>query len=84
MSGHDNHEPHHSASPTGHVLQKLQLYGYRPFDDEPDPRPVPEDDRVAGAIANIFDALISTLEDNPLRSCHTAAHRTFPSTFDES
>jgi hypothetical protein len=48
------------------VLQELQLYGYRPFENEPDPRPLPEGDRVAGAIADIFDALIATLEDTRL------------------
>lgn len=55
-----------TSSPTDHVLQELQLYGYRPFEDEPDPRLLPEGDRVAGAIADIFDALISTLEDTRL------------------
>src|SRR5690606_18211870 len=39
----DDFEPHHSASPTNHVLTELQLYGFRPFQDEPDPRPLPED-----------------------------------------
>ncbi len=63
MSEHDDFEPHHTASPTDHLLQELQLYGYRPFADEPDPRPLPEGNRVAGAIADIFDALISTLAD---------------------
>ena len=66
MSGHDDFEPHHDSSPTDHVLQELQLYGYRPFEDEPDPRPLPEGDRVAGAIADIFDALVSTMEDTRL------------------
>jgi len=66
MSEHDDHEPHHASSPTDHVLSELQLYGYRPFTDEPDPRPLPEGDHVAGAIADIFDALIVTLEDTRL------------------
>lgn len=68
MNGHDDYEPHHSESQTAHVLHELQLYGYRPFEDEPDPRPLPEGDRVAGAIADIFDALISTMEDTRLES----------------
>ena len=34
-------EPPHTSSPTDHVLSELQLYGYRPFQDEPDPRPLP-------------------------------------------
>ncbi|MDE2075335.1 MAG: DUF2493 domain-containing protein [Alphaproteobacteria bacterium] len=59
-------EPPHSSSPTAHVLTELQLYGYRPFTDEPDPRPLPEGDAIAGAVADIFDALISTLSDTRL------------------
>ena len=62
----DGFEPHHASSPTDHVLTELQLYGFRPFQDEPDPRPLPEGDAVAGAIADIFDALIATLEDTRL------------------
>ena len=66
MRRHDDHEPHHIPSPTDHVLAELQLYGYRPFADEPDQRPLPEGNRVTGAIADIFDALIATLEDTRL------------------
>ena len=65
MSEHDD-EPHHASSPTDHVLTELQLYGYRPLADEPDPRPVPEDTHLAGAVADIFDALIATLADTCL------------------
>ncbi len=61
----DHIEPHAESS-TAHILAELQLYGFRPFQDEPDPRPLPEGDRVAGAIADIFDALVSTLEDTRL------------------
>ena len=41
---HDDtdYEPPHASSPTDHVLNELQLHGYRPFQDEPDPRPLPE------------------------------------------
>jgi hypothetical protein len=59
-------EPPHGSSPTDHVLTELQLYGYRPLHDEPDPRPLPEGNAVAGAIADIFDALASTLGDTRL------------------
>ena len=45
---------------------KLQLYGFRPFQDELDPRPLPEGNAVADAIADIFDALIVTLQDTRL------------------
>jgi hypothetical protein len=59
-------EPPHSSSPTDHVINELQLYAYRPFQDEPDPRPLPEGNAVAGAVADIFDALVSTLSDTRL------------------
>lgn len=61
-------DTHHTSvsSSTDHVLTELQLFGYHPFDDEPDPRPLPEGDRVASAIADIFDALVGTLSDTRL------------------
>ncbi|MHC2569806.1 hypothetical protein ACVMH6_002134 [Rhizobium leguminosarum] len=66
LSEHDDFEPHHASSPTDHVLNELQLHGYRPFEDEPDQRLLPDGNTVAGAIADIFDALIGTLEDTRL------------------
>ncbi|MGA9488041.1 MAG: DUF2493 domain-containing protein [Methylocella sp.] len=68
MTEHDDtgNEPPHAASPTDHVLAELQLYGYRPFQDEPDPRSLPEAQTVASAVSDIFDALIATLCDTRL------------------
>lgn len=60
------HEPDHEESPTAHLLQELALYGYRPFEDEPDQRPLPDDRQAAGAIADIFDAMVSCLVDTRL------------------
>ena len=59
-------EPVHGSSSTDHVLTELQLYGHRPFQDEPDPRPLPAADAVGGAVADIFDALVATLGDTRL------------------
>lgn len=56
----------HASSPTDHVLTTLQLYGWHPFQDEPDPRPLPEGNIIAGAVTDIFDALIATLGDTRL------------------
>ncbi len=56
----------HGASQTDHVLAELQLYGFRAFADEPDPRPLPDGAAVAGAIADIFDALVASLTDTRL------------------
>ena len=55
-----------ASSPTDRVLAELQLYGHRPFQDEPDPRPLPEAHMIAGAVADIFDALVATLSDTRL------------------
>jgi hypothetical protein len=59
-------EPLHTSSPTDHVLTELQLHGYRPGADEPDPRPLPESETIGGAVADIFDALVATLGDTRL------------------
>jgi hypothetical protein len=59
-------EPPHASSPTGHVLAELQLYGHRPFQDEPDPRPLPDAQTVAVSAADIFDALVVALGDTRL------------------
>src|SRR5258708_12616249 len=61
-----DYEPPHATSPTDHVLTELQLHGYRPFQDEPDPRPMPDARIVAAAVADIFDALIATLSETRL------------------
>src|SRR6201747_36045 len=54
------YEPPQATSPTDHILTELQLHGYRPFQDEPDPRPLPEARSVTSAVADIFDALTAT------------------------
>ncbi|SNS95074.1 DUF2493 domain-containing protein [Sphingopyxis indica] len=55
----------HEAQPgsTAYLLQEMQLYGYRPFEDEPDHRPLPDDRIAGGAVAEMFDALVSCLID---------------------
>lgn len=66
MRQHDDTEPHHHSSSTEHVGSQLQLYGWRPIVDELDPRPMPEDYVIAGAVTDIFDALVSSLADTAL------------------
>ena len=61
-----DHEPHHAESSTASLLTELQLYGHRPFQDEPDARPLPEERSIRTALADIFDALVSTLTDTRL------------------
>ena len=62
----DDADPIHAASSTAHLLDELQLYGHRRFADQPDPRPLPEAARLQGALADMFDALVSTLGDTRL------------------
>lgn len=68
MKPHDEYdfEPGHETSQTGHVLEELQLYGYRPFADEPDPRPLPDGRVLSGAVATLFDALTGALVETRL------------------
>jgi hypothetical protein len=71
-----NDEPH-ASSPTAHLLDELALYGYRPSQDEPDPRPLPENETVRAELGAIVDAFASMftdtrLEDEPSRSRPTA------------
>lgn len=66
MREQDDIEPHHHSSSTDHVTGQLQLYGWHPAGNEADPRPMPEDYVLAGAITDIFDALVSSLTDTAL------------------
>ncbi|WP_171173669.1 DUF2493 domain-containing protein [Ruegeria sp. HKCCD8929] len=59
-------EPHRTASPTDTICAELELFGHRPPEGEPDPRDVPEDARIEGAVADIFDALVATMADTML------------------
>ena len=61
----DLREPQ-SCSPTAALLDELQLYGHRPFTDEPDSRPLPEPDALQAALTDIFDAMIVALGDTRL------------------
>jgi len=59
-------EPPHTSAPTDHVLTELQLYGYRPFQDEPDPRPLPAPEHLVHAVSEVFGALVAALAETRL------------------
>ncbi|SEF13082.1 Protein of unknown function [Rhizobiales bacterium GAS191] len=59
-------EPAHSSSPTAHLLEHLQLYGHRAFEDEPDQRLLPDPQHLEHTLADVFDALVSALSDTRL------------------
>ncbi|UNU44524.1 DUF2493 domain-containing protein [Sphingopyxis sp. YF1] len=48
---------------TAYLLQEMQLFGHRPYEDEPDPRPLPDARIAGGAVADMFDALTACLAD---------------------
>ncbi|CAN7624807.1 DUF2493 domain-containing protein [Pararhizobium sp. LjRoot238] len=62
----DGDEPHHASSPTDRFIYEMQIYGYRPFQDEPDPRPLPEEPAVQASLTTIFDALFEMLGETRL------------------
>lgn len=62
----DEREPHHAASQTAHLLDELQLYGYRAFNDEPDPRPLPDAVDAEQHIAACAETLAALLADTRL------------------
>jgi len=53
-------------SAAGFSITELQTYGYRPFEDALDPRPLPQTQRLIEAVADIFDALVATFQDTRL------------------
>jgi hypothetical protein len=61
-------EPTHCSSATARVIEHLELYGYQPSGHEPDPRPLPDQDLVAGAISDMFDILGGAFRDTSLES----------------
>jgi hypothetical protein len=56
----------HTASPTAHLLDELALYGHRPGEGEPDPRPMPEADAVQAQLDAIVEAFSATLSGTRL------------------
>lgn len=60
--------PGSDGSHLAHMLEELELYGKRPFDDELDPRPLPEARLVVAAAADRFDAIVASLADTRLES----------------
>ena len=63
LDRHHAGEPMHSPSPTAFITDRLELFGYRPTCDEPDPRPAPDNDHLRGAIGESFEALTAALAD---------------------
>jgi YspA, cpYpsA-related SLOG family len=59
-------EPGHKSSATARVIEGLELHGFHPSASEPDPRPLPDTDQLAGAVSDMFDILAGALHDTAL------------------
>lgn len=55
-----------TPSSTDLLLQELQLFGWRGFGEEADPRPLPDARVARGAMSDMFDALVGTFVDTRL------------------
>jgi hypothetical protein len=66
LSRADDYEPAHSASATARVLEELQMQGWRPHEDEPDPRPLPDGDTLCRALSDVFDVVTGVFSDTRL------------------
>ena len=62
----DAYEPYHASSPTDRVILELQMYGHRPHQDEPDPRPLPDDEVIRAGLAGIVETFAGMLGDTRL------------------
>lgn len=65
-TSNDSFGPSHTSSPTDRVIFELQLFGHRPFQDEPDPRPLPEEPAVEASLTAVFSAFFDMLGDTRL------------------
>ena len=54
------------ASPAAHLLDELQLHGYRPLEEEGDPNPLPSPEAAELALATIFEAAIGLFAETRL------------------
>ncbi len=55
-------------SPSSHLLDELALHGYRPFEDEPDPRPLPSSEAAAHALESVVETLSGLFSDTRLEA----------------
>lgn len=63
---HESFPDSHAPSATAVLLDELALYGYRPGQDEPDPRSLPDAEMVSAELAGIVDAIAGMVADTRL------------------
>ncbi len=87
MAHDPDFEPQHAASTTAHIVDQLELYGYTPSGDEPDPREPADHAHIAEAVSTAFDALTGAIRHTRsepdaadllwglVNACHRSAER---------
>ena len=80
-------EPPHASSPTAHIVEEIELYGFTPSDDEPDPREPADEARIGQVMEDAFDAIAAVIQGTRsepdgsdllwglVNACHRAAER---------
>ena len=56
-----------AASPSSHLLDELALHGYRPLEDDPDPRSLPTSDAASFALETAVEAIAASLSTRASR-----------------
>jgi hypothetical protein len=77
----DTDTEHHTASETARVCDELALYGYQPFRDEPDPRPLPDADTACLQIEAAVEAISAVFTGTRLERDHDEVLWSFVSIF---
>ena len=80
-------EPPHASSPTAHIVDQIELFGFTPPDDEPDPREPADHTRIAEVMGEAFDAIAAAIQGTRsepdssdllwglVNACHRSAER---------
>lgn len=69
LDQHDSHAfapDHHGVRRGDHLLEELLTHHYRPFEQDADPRPLPEPEAVEAAVEGAMNALTDVLTDTRL------------------
>src|SRR3546814_14370486 len=68
LSDHPERGEPQQPGASAYLIQEMQLYGHRPYEDEPDARTLPDDRLAGGAVADIFDDLAGCLVDTRIET----------------
>jgi len=64
----EDRETQELVSPSSHLLEELQLHGYRPLEEEGDPRPLPSPEAAEQALTAMFEAATGLFAETRLEA----------------